>query len=411
MNCMRRNLINFFSDCFSVHVLEFTGLARSLKWGIDHIGDATVMVIMDGSAIPACSGQDMIRAIESACPFGCWGCVAENGRDKIDGRLFRSLRLDSRCIAVSKHWVDESGIAIDEEVSDEFFVNRMCDAALRMNARVITDGRVRVGIKESRGYGLSLIGEIAPHNSVSIILSSYNQKRTIELALEALSRQTELPVEVIISDDGSTDGTIEWIDSLPVGSYPFPLYYVSYGHFGYNVARVYNVGLGRLKGKRLLISNGDVVFSPDSVRLHGLLPDNCLGGGEVRELSLPVSSQIAVQDLMCFDMFERLYEQNRGGYGNGPWMERPASMNPCGFWCGNVSVPVEVYNRVCGFNSGYALKYGGEEPDFVEKCMKHGAQVAWVFGSVGYHLQHPRRVYSDRCLGVKKYREERTIPS
>ena len=43
----------------------------------------------------------------------------------------------------------------------------------------------------------------------SIILSSYNNLSVLELSIESLKHQTEKDFEIIIADDGSTDGTRE----------------------------------------------------------------------------------------------------------------------------------------------------------------------------------------------------------
>jgi glycosyltransferase involved in cell wall biosynthesis len=244
-------------------------------------------------------------------------------------------------------------------------------------------------------------------SKTSVIISSYNQRQTLELSLEALSKQSVLPIEVIVSDDGSTDGTIEWLDALPGSRFPFPLSYVTTKHDGYNVAGVYNAGLGRLKGIRLLISNADVLLSPDSVKLHEDLPDFNLGGGFIREIVSTIASLIKIDDISCFEYIEFLYNAHKGGYGNEIWRGYRPMLNPCGFWCGNFSVPVKFYEDVNGFSSDYKCKYGGEEPDFVERCLKAGAWASWVEGSFGYHLAHPRKVYSIKALGIQKYRKDR----
>jgi hypothetical protein len=399
-----------FADGFAVSISETGSLASVLKWA-SMDSDFDVILVVDGSLKPASTSVDLINALDSARPFGCWGCIIERGREAIEGKLFQAMSLDSRGIAVSRHWIEESGFVFDEQETNESLVDRMCAASMAMNARVIVDGRVRFGLAELRNSEVQLMGEIPAGHSVSVLLSSYNQKKTIELALEAVARQSELPVEVILSDDGSSDGTIEWLDEVPYGRWPFPVRYVTYTHEGYNVARVYNAGLGKATGKRLLLSNGDVLLSPDSVRLHGELGLDQIGGGEVREIAMPASENITLPMIVCFELVVRAFHENSGGYGNGAWMERLAHLNPCGFWCGNISVPVSWYNKVDGFNRDYHFKYGGEEPDFVERCYKAGARPSWVFGSVGYHLKHPRKIYSNRQLGIVKYRDERGIPS
>ena len=46
---------------------------------------------------------------------------------------------------------------------------------------------------------------------VSFCLKSYNQKEFLKEALEGAFAQTYRPLEIVISDDASTDGSVELI--------------------------------------------------------------------------------------------------------------------------------------------------------------------------------------------------------
>ncbi|MBD2165771.1 glycosyltransferase family 2 protein [Calothrix membranacea FACHB-236] len=49
--------------------------------------------------------------------------------------------------------------------------------------------------------------------SISVVIPTYNRKHIIDRALNSVLSQTLLPQEIIVVDDGSTDGTGEWIES------------------------------------------------------------------------------------------------------------------------------------------------------------------------------------------------------
>ena len=55
---------------------------------------------------------------------------------------------------------------------------------------------------------------------VSVIIPTYNRKHTLGRAIESIISQTIKPLEIIIVDDGSNDGTREWIKQ----EYPFIKY-------------------------------------------------------------------------------------------------------------------------------------------------------------------------------------------
>ena len=48
----------------------------------------------------------------------------------------------------------------------------------------------------------------------SVVIATYNGSRFITEQLESIIHQTVLPSEIVISDDGSTDSTIELIQSF-----------------------------------------------------------------------------------------------------------------------------------------------------------------------------------------------------
>ena len=49
---------------------------------------------------------------------------------------------------------------------------------------------------------------------MSVVMPNYNHGHLIEQALVAISRQTMLPFEVVVVDDGSTDDSVTRLQSL-----------------------------------------------------------------------------------------------------------------------------------------------------------------------------------------------------
>ena len=54
--------------------------------------------------------------------------------------------------------------------------------------------------------------------SVSIALATYNGQAFLPQQVESLLAQTSLPSEIVVRDDGSTDGTVDWLKKLSQNS-------------------------------------------------------------------------------------------------------------------------------------------------------------------------------------------------
>ncbi|MCZ6674891.1 MAG: glycosyltransferase [Verrucomicrobia bacterium] len=52
--------------------------------------------------------------------------------------------------------------------------------------------------------------------SVTVVIPTYNRRLTLTRCLDSVLAQTKLPVEIVVVDDGSTDGTAAWLRN----SYP-----------------------------------------------------------------------------------------------------------------------------------------------------------------------------------------------
>lgn len=97
---------------------------------------------------------------------------------------------------------------------------------------------------------------------VSIHLMTYNQVKFIEDTIQSALDQTYEAIEIVVGDDGSTDGTTEIVERL-AKAYPDKIKRAGGVHVGINANA--NRILKACMGKYVAILNGDDLFHPDKI--------------------------------------------------------------------------------------------------------------------------------------------------
>ncbi|EXU76185.1 glycosyltransferase [Erwinia mallotivora] len=88
--------------------------------------------------------------------------------------------------------------------------------------------------------------------TLSVIMPVYNGRRYLAEALDSLLKQTSAPEEIIIIDDGSTDGTDQLIED----------YCQRYGHI--RLLRNTHAGVSAARNKGLEVASGDFIYFMDA---------------------------------------------------------------------------------------------------------------------------------------------------
>ncbi|MCE0407708.1 glycosyltransferase [Klebsiella oxytoca] len=95
--------------------------------------------------------------------------------------------------------------------------------------------------------------------TVSVIIPVYNVKDYVLQAIDSVINQKVKPFEVIIVDDGSTDGSGDIIDAN-YGQIPFV-----------KIIHTINQGLGQARNEGTMLASGEFIYYFDSDDL--LMPD------------------------------------------------------------------------------------------------------------------------------------------
>ncbi|MGE3074356.1 MAG: glycosyltransferase family 2 protein [Dehalococcoidia bacterium] len=92
--------------------------------------------------------------------------------------------------------------------------------------------------------------------TVSVVIPAFNSERFVAEAIESARRQTVSPLEIIVVDDGSTDGTLEIARQLPVTVLALP-------HAG--VSRARNEGTLSSTGEWIAFLDSDDIWHPEKL--------------------------------------------------------------------------------------------------------------------------------------------------
>jgi GT2 family glycosyltransferase/ADP-heptose:LPS heptosyltransferase/2-polyprenyl-3-methyl-5-hydroxy-6-metoxy-1,4-benzoquinol methylase/Tfp pilus assembly protein PilF len=107
---------------------------------------------------------------------------------------------------------------------------------------------------------------------VSIIIPVFNQLHYTKIAIESIKRYTHTPYEIIVVDNGSTDGTYEYLSSLGVIK-------VIRNPKNYGFPKAVNQGLSASSGEYVVILNNDVIVTNAWLErlLEHIREDNSIG--------------------------------------------------------------------------------------------------------------------------------------
>lgn len=210
---------------------------------------------------------------------------------------------------------------------------------------------------------------------LSVVIPTRNRRHVLEETLTALDRQVGLPgpLEVIVVDDGSTDGTGEWLRGASFGG--FALRCVTVAPAG--PARARNRGVAAAHSARVLLLGDDTVPEPETVANH---------------LQAAAVGEKAIQGRIDWHPDEPISEV----------MEFLAPAGPQFYFRGLVDGGTMPYSAVLGSNLSAPVDWFRSEPydeRFSEACLED-TELAWRWSRRGWTVVWSERA---RCLHRHRY--------
>jgi glycosyltransferase involved in cell wall biosynthesis len=168
----------------------------------------------------------------------------------------------------------------------------------------------------------------SPRGLVSVVITCYNAERFLAAAIRSALAQTYAPLEVVVVDDGSTDGSRE-----VAASFGDQITLVAQPHRGGNAAR--NAGIARSRGEYILFLDADDILGPtcaaSRVRILAAEPDVGLVAGwyrEIDEAGLLLPRIPELRHVSALPAFRQAVRRNWGPPVG--WMFRREAYERCG---------------------------------------------------------------------------------
>jgi glycosyltransferase involved in cell wall biosynthesis len=223
---------------------------------------------------------------------------------------------------------------------------------------------------------------------LSVVIATFNRSAILRKSISAYRSQSTLPSEILVVDDGSSDGTADAVSGL-ARSEPVKVRYFRQDNRGPGAAR--NVGIREAASPLILFTDDDIIPAANLVADHLTWHQQHPGPETALCGRVTWSPEIKVTPFMKW-YGERALVDYRG-LGSG------TRLDVHHFWSGHLSFKTD-YLRQAGLYDEDFKNYGWEDFEFGYRLLKRGLQLFYNPLAVGYH--HQSVTFLDACRRARK---------
>ena len=257
----------------------------------------------------------------------------------------------------------------------------------------------------------------APRIKISIVIPLYNRKEMLGRTLAMISHQTyplEL-IEVVVADDGSSDGPLSMISKFDD---ILDIQYVRQKDLGYRLSEVRNLGIRSSKNDYVILLDCDMAPVPTMVEAyarclevstralfcghrryvdanHIKVSDVVKSPSELLELpDIETKNEKMKKDGHVLDWRMPMYRQT-----DNLRFEKYPFRAVCG---GNIGFHKSLFHRVGEFDEAFKA-WGKEDTEWGFRVWNRGDYIIPLFEACGLHMEPPGgRNETDRELGLEE---------
>jgi glycosyltransferase involved in cell wall biosynthesis len=228
---------------------------------------------------------------------------------------------------------------------------------------------------------------------ISVAVITYNWPSALALVLQALATQSELPYEVIVTDDGSQPATRALLEGIAPG-YPVRLVHLWQPDDGARMSRARNRAIAAARGDYVILLDGDMVAERHFVAdHHAFARRGCFVQGSRVLTDAGLTRRMLEEAAPMPGFLSRGIERRRHTLrlpALAQWYARPGTKQR-GIKSCNMAFWRDDLLRLNGFNEAMT-GWGREDTELAIRAFHAGLLRRELrFSALATHLYHPTR--------------------
>jgi len=224
----------------------------------------------------------------------------------------------------------------------------------------------------------------------SLVTPTYNWPEALELLLLSIKKQSYLPNEVIIADDGSKDDTTQLINKFKK-DFPVPILHVWHEDNNNQKPAIMNKAIARAKYDYIIEIDGDIIMHKEFVKDHlSLAEKNVFLYGSRVNIQKDYLGTLFKKKKIHFNLFSKRIKK-RGRTLHIPFLtnyykkenKRSNKLRGC-----NMSFWRSDFIKINGFNESLT-GWGSDDSEMIQRLINTGIQGRRLkFKCIVYHIYH-----------------------